>query len=313
MLNLYNVKNHNSNSQPPQASSGKKKVDYTKYVDPTGEFSSKEMRWSIWYVKHRVFLYKLSVGVLAGLCVIFWGFSLWQWVDYALGLQASNAVDADLSSFINYSSLHAIYGAQPLQIMSTGMFASRENKNDAVAEMTNPNSRFLVSFDYYFVINGEKTPSQRTFLLPGESRPVAYLGIEGGQSGSPSMVLENISWTRISAHKILDVKNWQNYRLDFSASDFVFLKSLAQEGTNSDAIQFNFTNNSPYSYIGPDFYVALLQSGSMVGILPLHLDSIKSLETKSIDLRSLAPGLNVTDIAVYPIINLYDDSVYLTY
>lgn len=313
MLNLYNAKNHNSNSPSVQASPAKKKVDYTKYVDPTGEFGSKELKWSLWYVKNSVLLYKILVGILICLSVLLWGFSIWKWASYALGLQNNKFVEAGLSSFVNYTGIHEVYGAQPLQIISTAMYASRENKNDAVAEIINPNTRFIVSFDYYFLINGEKTSVQRTFLLPGESRPVASLGIENSQSGSPVIVLENMNWTRVSAHKIVNVKEWQDYRLNLSVSDFIFLKSLAQEGSNSDAVQFKLTNNSPYSFVEPDFYVALLQNGSMVGILPLHLDTIKSQETKNIDLRSLMPGLSVTEIAVYPIINIYDESIYITY
>ena len=89
----------------------------------------------------------------------------------------------------------------------------------------------------------------------------------------------------------------------------MFLKSLAQEGDNADAIQFKLTNGSPYSYVAVDFYVALLQNGQMVGILPLHLDSINSLETKDIDLRSFTPR-NISAVTVYPLINVYDEAVF---
>lgn len=316
MLNIYNPNNHDgdkaSASTEGTAKNGvAKKIDFTKYEDPTKEFTSQDLKRGFWYVQHKALLYRILVISLMVVNGIFIIFSLWLWGAYLLGWQDAQRVQASLASSINYTGIHPRYSAQPIQAINTQIFSSRENKYDVVAELINPNSRFLAKFDYYFIINDKKSPTQTTFLLPGESRLVAYLGIEDGAGGTPTIVLENSKYERISAHKIADTISWQAYRLNFQVSDFVFLKSLAQEGINTDAIQFKLTNGSPYSYVVPDFYVALLQNGQMVGILPLRLDSINSLETKNIDLRNFASGLSVTEIALYPIINVYDDGVYL--
>ena len=317
MLNIFNPNNHNSSKMPtaPPTSVGAPavpagKTNFTKYEDPTKEFTSQELKWGFWYVKHKALLYKILVITLVSIDSIFVLFGLWRWGDYLLGWQDAQRVQNSLAASVNYTGIHPRYSAQPIQAINTQIFSSRENKYDAVAELINPNSRFLAKFNYYFIINGEKTPAQKTFLLPGESRLVAYLGIKDGAGSIPAIVLENIEYQRISAHKITDTISWQAYRLNFQVSDFVFLKSLAQEGANTDAIQFKLANASPYSYAAPDFYVALLQNGQMVGILPLHLDSINSLEIKNIDLRNFAPGLSVTEIVLYPIINVYDEGVY---
>lgn len=327
MLNIYNPNNHAGDKTAasvgeknfiPISPGGKSRIRDsaakggigTKYEDPTKEFTSQELKWGFWYVKHKSLLYRILVGSLIGIDAIFVIFGLWQWGSYLLGLPDYQRLQRSMSVSINYTGIHPRYSAQPIQAVNTQIFYSRENKYDAVAELINPNNRFLAKFDYYFVINGEKTPPQKTFLLPGESRLVAYLGIKDGAASAPVIVLENLAYQRISAHKITDTSNWQAYRLNFQVSDFVFLKSLAQAGQNTDAIQFKLTNASPYSYVAPDFYVALLQNGQMVGILPLHLDSINSLETKNIDLRNFAAGLSVTEITLYPIINVYDEGVY---
>jgi hypothetical protein len=321
MLNIYNPNNHNgdkSKAKPhtePQSGSGtgvqSVKTNFSKYEDPTKEFTSEELKLGFWYLKHKAFLYKILIIWLIGVDAVFVIFGLWQWGDYLLDLPEYRQLQANLATPINYIGIHSRYSAMPLQVAATQIFSSRENKYDATAELINPNSRFLAEFDYYFIINDERTPSQKTFLLPGESRPVAYLGIKNGAGGAPAIVLENIKYQRISAHKISNTADWQAYRLNFQASDFVFLKSLAQEGQNTDVIQFKLTNNSPYSYAATDFYVSLLQNGQMVGILPLHLDSINSLEIKNIDLRNFVSGLSVTEIALYPIINVYDETAYI--
>ena len=314
MLNIYNPNNHDGDTakaQIPHSKSQDGKVDFGKYVDPTKEFTSQELKWSFWYVKHKALLYRIMVISLISVNAVFIIFGLWKWGIFLLGWQDAQKVQESLSASVNYTGFHPRYSAQPIQAINTQIFSSRENKFDAVAELINPNSRFLARFDYYFIVDGVKTPAQKTFLLSGESRLVAYLGINDGAGGAPAIVLENIKYERISAHKIADTINWQAYRLNFQVSDFVFLKSLAQEGQNTDAVQFKLTNASPYSYVAPNFYVALLQNQQMVGILPLRLESINSLETKDIDLRNFVSNLSVTEIALYPIINVYDEGVYL--
>ncbi len=286
------------------------KIKPAKYEDPTKEFTSQELKWSFWYVKNKTILYKILLAILfiinAGLVL----FNVWRWGDYLAGLTDSQKVDQSLTASVNYMGIHDHFAAQPVQVLNTQIFSSRENKYDAVAELVNPNSRFVVWFNYYFVIDGVTTSLQKTFLLPGESRFVAKLGIDNGTGGAPAVVLENVKYERIPNHEIPDTVSYQTYRLNFQVSDFVFVKGLAQTGNNADALQFKLTNASPYSYVAPDFYVALLQNGQMVGILPLHLESINSLETKNIDLRNFVPNLNISEIAVYPIINVYDTSVY---
>lgn len=317
MINLYNRRNNqedeipNKPVVPPSPSSSEKtKVNIPKYEDPTQEFTSKELKWSFWYVRNKALLYRLSLILLIVINFGFLAFGGWKWGVYLWGIQDNRNLERNLTASINYVGIHSHFGAQAVQVLNTQVFSGGENKFNVVSELVNPNKQFLVKFNYYFVFNDKKTSMQAGFLLPGETRPVAELGLTDGVGATPTIVLENIKYQRINNRLTPDPMGWQSYRLNFQVSDFVFLKSLAQEGNNVDAIQFKLTNGSPYSYVASDFYVALLQNDQMVGILPLHLDSINSLETKNIDLRSLLPGLNVSAISVYPLINVYDQSVY---
>ncbi len=317
MINLYNRRNNQEDEMPNKpfvpispSSSEKTKVNIPKYEDPTKEFTSQELKWSFWYVRNKPLLYRLSLILLVVINFGFLAFGGWKWGVYLWGIQDSRNLEKNLTASINYTGIHAHFGAQAVQVLNTQVFSSGESKFNVVAEMVNPNKQFLVKFSYYFVVNDKKTSVQAGFLLPGETRPVAELGLTDGVGATPSIVLENIKYERINNRLTPDPMGWQAYRLNFQVSDFIFLKSLAQEGNNADAIQFKLTNGSPYSYVAQDFYVALLQNDQMVGIVPLHLDSIDSLETKNIDLRSLLPGLNVSAVSVFPLINVYDQGVY---
>lgn len=313
MLNIYNANNHSApNGKEPLVKNGLKKPSFEKYQDPTGEFPSGELKLGLWYVKHRLLLYKLLVGSLAAFSAVTILFSLWQWGDYLIfGLTEDAALRKDLSSQVDYTLIHAKYSPAQIQVLNTQVFAGGVNKSDLVAEVVNPNERFFTEFDFYFIVGENKTPRQHGWLLPGEGKPIAALGVEGGAAGG-DLMLENIVWRRVSLHRIVDTKAWADERLNFTTSDFSFTRAGGiPEAPNAHAVRFKLTNQSAYSYAEPSFYVALLDGETMVGVLPLKLPEIKSLETKDVDLRSFAESLNVDGVKIFPLINIYDKNVYL--
>lgn len=321
MLNLYNANSHQAALTPkPAAGAGKiaagknKTPLFEKYVDPTGELPTAEFKWGLWYVAHKVLLYKVLVGSLIGLSVIFWLYSLWQWGGYLIfGLSADQQLAKEISISQNYTPLNKNFAAQPLQVAGTQVLVSGVDKYDIVSEVANPNLRFLTEFDYYYSLGGEaKTPMQHALLLPGESRPVAYLGYADGQpSGSASLVLENVTWQRISAHEVPEVEAWKADRLNLIIKDFSFTGYRDPSGANAHVINFKLMNDSIYGYDEPHLQVGLYQNESLVGILPLQLAKLRSAETVEVDLRSFAPDLQVTEIKIFPLINIYDGEVYL--
>ena len=66
MINIYNRK------RPPEdvgtdvaANKVGVKTNFTKYHDPTNEFTSQDLKVSFWYIKNRALLYKVIVIILA--------------------------------------------------------------------------------------------------------------------------------------------------------------------------------------------------------------------------------------------------------
>jgi len=314
MLNLYNANNHSAPlpSTPSGAPKNGKK-NFERYESPGGEFTGKELRAGFWYVKHRLLLYRLLVWGLLAFAAINWGFSLWRWGDYLIfGLSADRKLEQNLSRFFDYTVIHEHYSPQPLQVLGTQVLNGGVDKYDAVAEVANGNSRWLARFDYFFSVGGENTPKQSGWVLPGEEKPLVFLGLKSASyPGDAVLVLENISWSRVSNHSVPDTKRWQEERLNFSTSDFSFTRPETAEGISAHAVRFKLANNSPYGYVQPKFYVGLFLDQSMVGILPLELDSLRSLEIKNIDLRSFAQNLSVNDVKIFPLINPYDPAAYL--
>jgi hypothetical protein len=93
--------------------------------------------------------------------------------------------------------------------------------------------------------------------------------------------------------------------------DFEFTAYRDPSGVNAHIIRFKLMNDSVYGYVPSNFYVGLMQNQSLVGILPLQSSKLRSAETVDVDLRSFAPDLNITDITIYPLINIDNKDVYL--
>lgn len=313
MLNIYNQKNNNKDDLVPQkkTSESAKVGDVNKYEDPTGEFTSKEFNRSVWFVTHKILLYKAAIAALIVMSVFFWGFSVWRWGDYIInGISSDISLYQNLSQFSDYTTQHPRFAPANLNIAGTSAFSSNSKAYDLVAQVSNPNNNFVVNFDYYFTVNGESTSAKKSFLLAGESKPLVYFGYENGYPSDVSIVIENIVWNRISTHEIQNVLSWQNERLSFSTRDFSFTPPET-DGIQANVIKFNIQNDSSFGYRDGKFVVALLQNDSLVGVMHLSLSDFRSLETRAVDLRNYASNLTVTDIQIYPEIDIYNKGVYL--
>ncbi len=284
--------------------------DIVKYQDPEGELSSRRLRLSIWYAQHRVFLYKLRVGVLAALGAALWIGSLWQWGMYLYTWPEYKKMSLESTRFLDYTVWHQHFAASSLQIIDARVLDG--NKIDAVAEAINPNERFVARFTYYFTLGGQKTASQQAFLLPRQERPLAALGLDPlVYGGTPELTIENLSWRRISGRDIQDAAAWQAERLDFALTDLRFLPAGGADGADAAVVQFKLTNNSPYGYAEARFDVGLYQRGVLVALLPYAAGDFLSHETKQVDLRIFAAALTADEARVFPLIDIFDEAVYV--
>lgn len=307
MLNIFKVQSKIPDDDkkaplpPPNA-----KPDFRQYQDPAGDFSSKELAAGIWYVKHRALIRRMLISGLITLSAALWLYSLARWGSFLIfGLAEDKALYRSLARSAN-TGLSSRFSAEPLRVLSSSVLPGGVNKFDAVAELSNPNEFFSAAFSYHFIVSSEPTPSQTAFLLPGETRPVAALGLAA--DGDAAFVIENISWARPDPHRYPKPTDWQAERVNFAVeSARVF---LPEPGTKATRVTFDFINNSPYNYIAPEFLVGLYSADSLVAVAPLFTGRFDSLEKKSLDVRSFAPNLRGDEVRVFPLVNPYDPAVY---
>jgi len=287
---------------------------FEKYVDPEGELTAQKFKFDLWYVKNKVLLFRLSIISLIVFSLINFVYSIGTFGNYLLfGVEVDKNLSVDSSYFPSYDNINSKYTAAPLQVVEVSVLPSSKGKVDLIAEIANPNDKFLVLFDFYFTVGGVDTKIGHSFILPGTTNLITILGFDSGSSGSgASIAITNVQWQRISGHEIIDTVGWQKERLNFVASNLEFTGiSVNPESPNANVIRFKIFNNSSYSYKNAGFLVGLYRDQALVGVAPLLLDEFNSQELKEIDLRNVAENLYVNQIKLYPQINVYNSEVFL--
>ena len=314
MLNIYNP---NQQSQIPVKPLPKKddapKTDFRRYQDVSGDFDNKELSYSLWWIKNKVFLYRLLIFVLLGINALLLIFNFGKWGAYIYGITDAKRMELVASRFNNYEGIKDHFKPTPLQVSDTALLLGGVNKYDAVTQITNPNKSFNVTLLYRYILGATSTEAKTITLLAGETNLVAVLGISEGLTpgGAVTFKIEQINWQRIDNHKIKDPISWQNERLNFSINNSVFQNALDVGGLKTNRVAFNLKNDSSYSYKEPSFIVGLYNGEVLVGVLPLQTDYFKSMEEKPIELRSFSSSLDVTEVKIFPQINVYDETVFL--
>ncbi|MBI5728162.1 MAG: hypothetical protein HY984_00215 [Candidatus Magasanikbacteria bacterium] len=292
----------------------KKSNQWSRYVDPTGELTTGELRAGEWYVRHKVLLARFGKAFLIFLAVVFWVYSLWGWAAYFFfGLTAdTRMLERQTRELANYSALQSGYAAADIKISSVAVFESAPGRYDFVADMTNPNSRWLAHVRYQFLFQNGQTAEQESVLLPSANRPVVTFGTKlPDYPVGARLDIIGIIWQKISPHEVLDVRPYLATRLNFAVDKVVFVGSQEVGGAPVPSSRFELTNRSAYSYWSPTFYAELLQQGQRVGIQVFSLDRFRSGETRTVELRSFANNLAVTDIRIIPVIDVFDPAVFI--
>lgn len=292
----------------------KKQPDrFSRYVDPTGELPNRELKFAEFFVRYKQFLKNILIIILLVWTAGSVGFSLYSFGDYLFfGYSEDISMYQELIDAPNYTGTRERSKPVNLQIRGADTFVSAEGSYDFVARVLNPNFYWLAQLSYTFVYDNGSTGAGEAILLPGEERPVGILGYKSDFFPTNLRFnINDIKWRRIDRHIIEDPREFIDNRLIFSADNVEFVRQ-GTEGLDSHQLKFDITNESAYSYKDPVFYVGLKGGGILQGYTYVVLDSIRTGEMVSVDTRLLANNLSVSEIELYPAINVFDSSVYIS-
>ena len=292
----------------------KPKDKLKEYIDTTGQLPNRQLKLGVWYLRHKILLARIGLGILISFCASTVGFSLWKWGEYFLvGYWEDNRRLGlgQIALFQNYEALHESFGARDLRVTENRLFNTTDRRYDLFAVVENPNARWVAKIKYRFVFADGATETRETVLLPAAQRPVAYFGLESESfPANLRLVIENIKWTAVDNHTVADMEEYLDARALFLVDNLAF-NSVGENGLAVPALSFSLINQTAFGYWEPVFYVELLNGNRVVGYIYLFFDKIISFETKPVDLRYFNEKVAFDNIRLIPIINYFDESVYI--
>ena len=293
----------------------KKSADkFSRYVDPTGELPNQELKLAKWYLKHKILLGQIGVDLLVAFIVVTGGYSLIAWGSYLIfGYQQDELNRANLvRNYVSVNKIRSNFSPNPFTVGDVRVFNSATGKYDFVVEAVNPNPTWLVDIFYKFTYSGGETTETVARVLPGSKMILAGLGqAVDGFPENPTLVIQNTAWNRVDPHKFSDPIAYLKERINFIISDFDFIPAGGSNDVPTHAIIFKLTNNSPYSYWQPEFFVLYKDGDNPVGLKRIIVDKFRANETRAVELKSLAEQLSVSGVEVIPVMDVFDQEAFI--
>lgn len=308
-----NFRIHVIQPQSPVMHSSKPPEKLKRYIDPTGELGNKGLTRGIWYVKHKLLLRKIfiitmivwitiSVGVGGVFALKYASYDIWQ---------DKNSYVDEYVRVPNFAALHPMYQPVSLDVQLTRVIKESDDRYNFVTKVQNPNVRYLANVTYHYEYRTGQTEQKTVTLLPGREQFMYAFGHESVVFPSQTqLMIDDISWKRISAKVIPDIVGYMDERLDFTAEEVNFVEPSA-EGALVPSIQFDLRNNTVYSFWEPQFIVELKRGGATAGVILVTEVGIQSEEVRPIEYRVFQEVDNITGVQITPMMNVFDQSVYI--
>lgn len=291
----------------------KKPNNFARYIDPTGEFPTGELKAGYWYVRHKLLLGHIVVGVLVVWSVATVGYSLFGWGRYMFFdyTRDQEMLRRQVIEVPDYTVVQPLYQAQPLSFGSTDVFEGAPDKYDFFTPVTNPNERFLAHVTFSYAYSGTRTPTTTVTLLPRTPQAFVVFGEESDQyPGAAQLTIYTIDWQRISSHVIPDVEAFQKERDIFIVED-VTVRDAGADEVPVPQVEFDLTNDSVYPYWEPRFVAELMQGGRVIGVQFLSVPQLRGKETRHIKFHTQSSIRGVGDLRLLPLFNIFDLDEYM--
>ncbi|PIT93452.1 hypothetical protein COU00_04365 [Candidatus Falkowbacteria bacterium CG10_big_fil_rev_8_21_14_0_10_43_11] len=277
--------------------------------------TNRQLDFGLWWVEHQSLLKKILYGVLIAVSASLWVYVIYGFSHYfAKGMAEDEQMARLLASMptINHGAIVA-KSAQSLKIGQTAAFPSSNNTYDLAAAVENQNIGWHVDFDYYFTSNGQKTPVQHEFILPGEKKYLTSFLNPSAQAAGATVKIENISWKRASADDFKSIAEKIETLADIAVSDVNFTGGEgAGGGIPINSLRFSARNNSPYNYWEVDFYILAQTGGNIVGINKYKIEKFYSWESKKVEIIWPA-NFTGAQITILPSVNIFDKENYIPF
>lgn len=275
-------------------------------------FTDKELKWSYWFVTHKLLIQKIIFIVLLVITTLLGLFFIYRVVDvYVLrGTYYRNGLSTLVSTTgaIGEMQLIGDRAIQDIQILDTQVLPSNGNHYDLFSQLGNANTQYVGYFEYRFNNGAEQTPWRKSFILPNQTRYVHELGVESDTSFSAATLeIQNFQWEKILEFDMLSAE-----RLQMSINDVEYISSSVNEAgeESGNKVAFKVSNNASYSFRRVGFFVVLYLGQTVESVNYIRLDNVAANTSYLVDVPWYNSLGSVTRVEVIPEVNILDPGVY---
>lgn len=266
---------------------------------PSHNLTDKQLKWSYWYVSHKLRIRRNTSIFLAVVVASFWAFFAWQAGDFVVKFNSDQyMIGRLLFTPSPYADLLEKSRPQNMSVSDTQTFMEENGRYDFLALMRNPNNDWLVTFDYRFSEGETQGPYKHSFIMPGEERYLMDLGHNGNAS---KLEIINQRWARVTK-----VESIINSRLRFGVADEKLYAGTATGEPNR--VVFKMSNDSAFSFWNVGAQVFLYSAGSVVSVNYIDIKQFRAGETRQVEVDWNYRLPSIDSIEVKPELNAFDEN-----
>lgn len=279
-------------------------------VELPGGASEKELRWSYWWVTHRDQVGKAAIGAFIAFDAVLVLFGAWGFVDWLAlgGLDEERAMRQFTSG--SYASLGGSGDVQEIRIGAPIVLSAGKGKLDALVTVENVNARYWAEIEYRFVAGGVELPERESFVLPGQAKYLAELGIPSDAGGSVELRVTRRAWHPIETFGAEDYQALLDTRLNIEVQNAKFIPADPLATNPVSISTFTIRNGTAFGYYDIGLMVLLYRGDAIVGATRAGVDRLRPGERRNVDLFWYQSLGQVTRVEVIPDINIFDPGVY---
>jgi hypothetical protein len=277
------------------------------------DLSEKQLNWGYWFVTHKLMLRRILSAVLVVFSAATLGFSGYRLVLDIMDAQNRLNQLIELSKSQLNPAVTAAQAPKPLSSSSAQVIVT-QGKYDLIGTVVNPNQYFAAHFTYRFTGGAFATSAAYEFILPGEQKFVAQLGVSSEtRPSNASLEILSTSWQRIDRHKYPDWKSSAAEHLNLPITDIAYTPviELARDKPPIGRTSFTIMNNTGYGYYGIRALVVMSRGSAVVAVNSTTFDALPPNESRSGEVTWYEDYGAVTSIKVFPEVDILNDTSYI--
>lgn len=212
-------------------------------------------------------------------------------------------------AIITQESVDARQARLPFPIKVNKIDTLPNNTNfDIIAEITNPNSFWYVTFNYQFKVGEQMTEKRPGFILPNKTVNLFDLQIEGGN------LVENIVFSDIKWYKEINYEAIEQEKFKLEVVDPVLVPLNEAEPASQSTvkrIRFGAINKSPFNYNNVLFQLYLYNGDELVAVNQVASGKLYGNQQKNFEVNFFQQINNVTAISIIPVFNIFDSQSFI--